>query len=491
MDAAKAEPNKNLKVDDFISRFSEAPYGYDPVMTEFILAVLTYNGEIALKATGGKTISSSEMADVVKSGIEAFENIKYLTIESDFNVQPVISLFTAIGVIESTANKLRASSKRADAIQDFRKRFLEILDDFEYVDGRLKNLSLHQSRIVDIDGLKTKHDMLTSIPIADFKKVKTPTDLKKIIYSDTEIKSIRDSVEMLRRLRSFYEAYFKNIEQDVEYAIKVKEVLHDHPNVFDVDDIDQFMDDSFDILKSAQKLLSPDEFSPLAGKLQMVKKKYQTAYYNAHEQYVGEKVNWSKLSNIVDSPDYQKLKVLKNVQLLDTNRFMRIESDIASLKNLHCPDFRVELLDKNAICPKCSFPSGIKDGDVDSRIGSMEEDIEKIYADWESTILSELGNYRDNIQYLTQDEKQIIEPVMRGSELPSPVSDKLVVALNNLFRELESIELDPEDFIRDVFSESGVMDYFTFNKKLDEFKQKLVAGKDLNKVRIKFVQKGA
>ena len=490
MDAAKVEPDKSLKVDDFISRFSEAPYGYDPVMTEFILAVLTYNGEIALKAAGGKTISSSEMADVFKSGIEAFENIKYLTIESDFNVQPVISLFTAIGVDESTAKKLRASSKRADAIQDFRKKYLEMHEDFDYVNGRLENLSLHQSSIVDIDGLKDKHSMLASIPIMDFEKVKTPTDLKKIIYSDTEISAIRESVEMLRRLRSFYEAYFNKIEQDVEYAIEVKEVLHNHPDMFDVDDIEQFMDDSFDILMSAKKLLSPDEFSPLAGKLQMVKKKYQTAYYSAHEQYVGEKVNWGKLSKIVDSPEYQKLKVLKNVQLLDKNRFMHIESDIASLNNLHCPDFRVELLDKNAICPKCSFPSGIKDGDVDSRIASMGADIENIYADWEATILSELQNYRDNIQYLTQDEKQLIEPVIRDSELPSPISEKLVMALNNLFKELESIELDPEDFIKDVFSESGVMDYATFNKKLDDFKQKLVAGKDLDKVRIKFVQNG-
>jgi hypothetical protein len=62
--------------------------------------------------------------------------------------------------------------------------------------------------------------------------------------------------------------------------------------------------------------------------------------------------------------------------------------------------------------------------------------------------------------------------------------------LNNLFKELESIELDPEEFIKSIFTDSYVMDYATFNKKLDEFKQKLVAGKDLDKVRIKFVQRG-
>ena len=490
IEAAKEQTGKNLDADKFISKFELAPYGYDPVMTEFVLLALTYNGEIVLKAAGGKTITSSEVADVFKSGIEAFENIKYLTLESEFNIQPVIRLFTAIGVDESTAKKLRVSSKRGGAIQDFRSRYLKIQEDLEYVQNKLGILSLQQSGVVDIDGLKEKHDMVTTIPITDFEKVKTPIDLKKIIYKDAEIKSIAESVEMLHKLYSFYETYFKRIEPDVEYAIKVKYVLDAHPDVFAVDDIEQFMDDSFDILRDANKLISPDEFNPLLGKLQMVKRKYQTAYYNAHEQYIGDKVDWTRLSSIIDSPDYQKLKFLKNVQLLDKNRFMRIENDISSLRNLHCSEFRVELLDKNVICPKCSFPSGIKEMNVDSMIGAMEADIKNIYEDWEATIISELENYRDNIQYLTPDEKQLIEPLIRESGLPSSIYEKLVIALNNLFKELESIELDPEEFIREIFSDFGVMDYATFSGKLDEFKQKLVTGKDLDKVRIKFVQNG-
>jgi hypothetical protein len=64
MDVAKAEIGKNVKVDELISRFNDAPYGYDPVMTQFVILALTYNGEIALKAAGGKTIASSEMVDV-------------------------------------------------------------------------------------------------------------------------------------------------------------------------------------------------------------------------------------------------------------------------------------------------------------------------------------------------------------------------------------------------------------------------------------------
>jgi len=67
----------------------------------------------------------------------------------------------------------------------------------------------------------------------------------------------------------------------------------------------------------------------------------------------------------------------------------------------------------------------------------MGTDIKNIYKDWEATILSELGNYRDNIQYLDKEEKNVIETIIRDSELPSSISDKLVITLNNLIANVD------------------------------------------------------
>ena len=84
-------------------------------------------------------------------------------------------------------------------------------------------------------------------------------------------------------------------EPEVEYARKVKEVLNAHPDMFSVDDIDQFMDDSFDILGSAEHLLSPEEFTPLLGKLQMVMladvlERAGIAFWNLGQPYMEYKI---------------------------------------------------------------------------------------------------------------------------------------------------------------------------------------------------------
>jgi hypothetical protein len=51
--------------------------------------------------------------------------------------------------------------------------------------------------------------------------------------------------------------------------------------------------------------------------------------------------------------------------------------------------------------------------------------------------------------------------------------------------ELESVSINLEEMAHTIFSESQLVDYPTFEKKLNEFKQKLVAGKDLAKIRLK------
>ncbi len=90
---------------------------------------------------------------------------------------------------------------------------------------------------------------------------------------------------------------------------------------------------------------------------------------------------------------------------------------------------------------------------------------------------------------LNAEEQKLINDVIKGGTLPTPVSEALVIAFNNLFKELELIEINEKMLIDALFSDSQVMDYLTFDNRLKTFKDSLVKGKDLDKVRIKMAQK--
>jgi len=485
---AKEKAGQNVPVQGFVDRFVDTPYGYDPVMIWFVMGVLTFNGEIALKARGGKTITSSEVDEVFKSGLDAFENILYLTLESEFNIQPVISLFTALGISGESGRKLRLSAKRSEAIQAFRTRYLKIGEQIKFVKRMLESMSLSSWSLLDIDVLKKRHDLLSEIPLDDFERVRTPNDLKRIVYDDEKIGRIADAVVLLNKLHSFYEVYSSDIEREAGYAVEVKRILEEYPDLFDSADIQDEIEDAFALLKDVDQVIEPEGYNQLRGKLQQVMRKYLATYYKAHETYVGRKVDWSRLSDITSDETYKKLRMLKSVDLLNRVRFNKVEDELSSLTRLQCPDLHAEILETKVQCPNCSFPNGLRVWDIDGHVDNLESEITAIYADWEEIVLTEVGNYRDNIKFLNSDEQSAVNELVRSSRLPKEITETLVIALNNLFKELEMIEITPEEFVESVFGVSTVMDYVTFDERLKEWKQTLVAGKDLDKIRITLAQ---
>ena len=155
--SARENQGANVNVAALLQRFAGEPYGYDPLMTAFVLVILTYNGEISLRAAGGKVISSSEVRDVFKTGLEAFENIRYLALESEVSPEPLIKLFTALGISTDISGKLRAVSKRGEAVQGFRSHYLELKEQLDYAHQKFESISLHHGALLDIDGLKERH----------------------------------------------------------------------------------------------------------------------------------------------------------------------------------------------------------------------------------------------------------------------------------------------------------------------------------------------
>ena len=88
-----------------------------------------------------------------------------------------------------------------------------------------------------------------------------------------------------------------------------------------------------------------------------------------------------------------------------------------------------------------------------------------------------MNNYRDNLQYLNESEAALVRQVLQQGKLEGLVSEQLVMALNNLFKELELVELDPESLLERLFSGGQVIDYYTLERRLEEYKQ-LIAGRD-------------
>lgn len=485
---AKEQAGNMVEVSTVVNRFSLPPYGYDRWMTALLLIVLTYNGEITLRAAGGKQITSSEVPDVFSSGLSAFENIKYFALESDFNPQPIIDLMQALGIDAGTAAKMRVTNRRCEALQALRTRYLELAEQKLQVEKQAEKLAMQRVGVLDLDGLRQRQDELKVLPFAELEKVKTPNDLKKIVYSESVIKEIRQAHQTLLAMQAFYAQYQEQLDAALDYALEVQTVLEKHPYLFPaevVETIRAFWLEAQAVLASADRLLVTAERQPLLGKMQHIKQKYVAAYYGAHEKFVGGKVDWAQLSDCVQSLRYQNLQMLKNLSILAKHSFYKLELEASAIANLHCADFRVERIEKKAYCPQCGFPQDFSGTSPAKRIEAFADGVEQLYHEWERTILSELSHYKDNLDLLTDEDKKLVCLVLKAGKLPEAVDENLIVALNNLFKELVPVDINPQDILQTLFAEASVLDYYTFEKRLNEWKHNLTKGQDLDKIRFK------
>ena len=482
---AKDNEGKNVSATEVITYFAAVPYGYDRWMTAFSLILLTYNGEIALKAKGGTTITSSEVAEVFGKNLDAMDNILYFQLESDFNPQPVIDLMQALGIAPAVASKLRYSGKRGEAVQDFQTRVIELRNQRDTMQARVQTLSTYYSKTVDIEGLKTFLDLVQEIPFADFEKVKTPTDFKKVIYDMATLGRISEAVAALKQLTQFSELFTKSIEPELEYLLQAAKLIKEHYALFQTVETEKLLQEALDILADAQKLMAPMALQPLLGKLQQAHKQFVKEYYQAHEAQVGGKVNWRRLDELTQSSLFAGLRLLKHVSILNKHRLSKLENEIMIAGGLRCPGLSVDYLQKKPHCSACQFPETFNGLKIDMRIESYWAEVEAIHHEWESAILAELQNYRDNMAYLNREEKALLMPVIATGKLPEQFGEAFVMALNNLFRELVAIEVRPETLLAEVFAGVEVLDYVTFEQRLANWRNKLVAGQDLAKVRLK------
>lgn len=190
---------------------------------------MTYNGEISMKIQGGRVVSSSEVENHFSNGISGFQNIKYIALESEINLQLIINLFTILGL---SASEVRNIGKRINAVQSFRAKYLEVKENYNLISSKLNHISFSESGTIDIDGLKKKHEILSQIPFDDFEKVKTPSDFKKISYPDDILKNIKTAFDMLQKLYHFYNEYSTHLQNEIEYTKEVKTILENTPIYF-------------------------------------------------------------------------------------------------------------------------------------------------------------------------------------------------------------------------------------------------------------------
>ena len=478
------DSNKNVSLKDIYSEFTKTPYGLQTELIYLTIAVLLRNGDIILSSKRGNIFSASDFNTLFNQGIKAFDELSYIKKEEDLNVSKVQVLFDAISedgsLLQTQRDRPEAYRKYMDKVERIERDIREIGDDFERLKSSI-NIGLP---------IEELNDTIEKIRKIDFSKlkIKSIVEFKKLDYSQERIKDIKEGYQIIKQLKNFFEDYFTDIQSGINYMKNVLE--HTNSDFFKKSETEQLSSihkDSKEIVSNIKKLLKDDERKPLKGKIESFKEKWKKTYYNAHENYVGRKVDWKTLEQVENSENVKKLKLLQNVRCVNKHRFTENLLKITELKGIKCVDFNVDELKTTTICPHCMFPNVNEESvlNINTKISNLETEFENILQIWESDILEEIRNNQDKIENLSHEEKRIVQDILSQGYVNKEITEEFVNAINQLLQDLEIKEIDLQEMYKKLTEESDVLKIEDFREKIDNYIEELLGSSNGDNVRLK------
>ena len=436
----EAEGNINYPIEDLVDNLKIKPYGLQKEIVYLIIAVLLRNGDIMLSSKTGKTYTSSEFSSLFsKSGLSAFDELKY--IKKEGIVPPEAKILF---------DNLDLNRGLLQIQKDYPVAYRSYMDRIEKIESDLGKIRNDFNRIQDSDiglpleDIKNEIENIESVNFPSLK-INNIYELNKLDYSTERLDEIKTGYELVGKLKNLFKDIFDFILDGMQYMKNVDSWIDsEFFRENDKEELIKIYDDSKAIISNTRKLLKEDERKPIKGKIDLFKEKYKQIYYQTHKEFVGEGVEWSLLDELEQSTPYQKLKVLKDVNIVNPYSFQSLQLKIKDLKDVSCLDFRVDELDTSYHCTHCMFPQGNYDPNINRTIENMDKKVKELLKSWEQQIIEEIKDNLGKLDQLDPEERVLIDDILSNNLIPDNVNFATVMAINDLIEDIpiENVDLD-------------------------------------------------
>ena len=490
LDILRDNEGKNIKIDRLVNELAEKPFGLNKELVYLILIVLTYNGEINMKQRGGRTITSSDLSQLFSTGINKFKDVPYVSLEKDFPVDKIIRLFK---ILELPVGLVRNKSERSKALKVFKEKVIELNKKVDEVEKMLDSLESKPREFVNIETILNKRSGLENLQLNRLNDVNTINDFKKLRLDEEEFEKLEIGLNFLNRLYEFLVDFNEEIYTEYYYLRASLKFINENNFIFKKEDINNLKN----LADSCEEIINADGVMPLLdheqrrllkGKIEQYKRKYKALYFNTHKEKVGQNINWENLIDTKNSQEIKRLDNLKSVRsVINTNKFTSQVLKIHELLDYRCEKLKEDHLKDNYKCPFCEFPSTDNNDliNLNETIDDIWNTIIDINEDWEERILTEISNYKDNLDKLVPSEKKDVNKIIEENKLPDSITSELIKALNNLFSELEEVKLTKSKLLEILFKDSDVLDFNMFQAKLEDIKGWVLSHGSEDNIRIK------
>ncbi|MDY0362227.1 MAG: DUF6079 family protein [Desulforegulaceae bacterium] len=496
-----AVSKNNTKVTDIekeiIWVFGAGDYGLEKEFLYLVLILLTVQAKVYLQIAGGDKIDVNNIGEKFKS-LKMFETVKYVkTYKESFSYDFAQKIIYSFGL---NGAKIGVEEERLNIFNDYKTEIKNFIAKFRNLTDILKELK--NKSTIYIDPVKIEEN-LSDIFDIDWNKfdISNPTQFSKIEEYLSKKNKDENSIKiMLDKTENVIDAlnlYNSKLHSGMVYVSEALNLLDKNNSLIadneKFDQLKKIKKDIEDILSDFEMFLERSHRNSLKGKIDQFKKIYIYDFYLfLHKEYVGENLSWENLENYKTSEIFKKINLLKNITCVSSSKLNLKIDGWSRLNQYKCLNHDLEnQLQDNIKCSRCTFPDNPQDGKYSklaNELDSINDELEEFYNSFEKSIIKNIREYRDNIQFLEDDNsKESIKYILDNKKLPDYIDNNLIKAINSLFKEIDIIELDPnKDIIQKIFPKEDMISFEDLENAFSEIKDNILKNnQDKKSIRIK------
>lgn len=443
------DENKNTDIHkEIIPKFTRPPFGLETEMIYFVLALLTSMGKIKLLQKGGIQINAGNIKENI-TNLKQFENISYASLEKDL---PLLFAEKLINTFGLQGSLIKLEKTRLKIFKEYKSKTQEVISRVEKLEEKLDSLSARPVVYLDRKGLSETVSLIKEI---NWHELDIPTyqDFSKISFMESKLSDIGHCLNMLEKVENALKDY-DDLEPKLGYMKSSLQLLEDNPVLVSEQKVFKKLQtvnqECLDILSDFDRFLEKSERNPIKGKIRRFKQVYADLYYKQHEKYAGHNVDWQVLEDLQTWPVYKRIMLLKDIKFISFGKLAQKIDYWNSYREQKCLSLTKDQLENTHICPHCSFPLNFKpeSWNINQALEEIEDTLNTYLQEFEKATVESVLEYQDNLEYtdIQQENKQIIQNIIKEKRLPSKLDKQLIQDINELFKEIEMVDFNIQEF---------------------------------------------
>lgn len=446
-----------------------------------VLLALVYTGHANL-VLKDITITASNMEKLMELHNTDLYQFKHLTKPKEAALEELKRLLEILQLPTGMIVNDKELEKGLDRILS---RSREIAESALYSKTYINSDPILWGELLIPENLKRIYEPKISYVLNEFgsfrNKYNTVAKIKNLNLTMEQLDDIEEGIKYIGIIKE-YEKFKNETDPIVNYIVNVENSVIPESMM---EKIKQAKEKFFEIRDQIKDYLDGDKASrELKNILVPIKKEYIEYYFDKHiKARLGPNESQRK-GQLINSKTLANLKKLTEVKgIFQENKLRNLEKQLSELQV--CYDLTTVDLERNHICTKCKFTLSENNPIVTGKLDTIEENLEKLLEEWTNTLLSALDDplIMANKALLNKEQQRLIDEFLQDKKLPELVDTFFTTTFNTLFDRLDKVTIDIWELMSTI-QNLGPSTVEDLKKKLSDFIDDKVRGKDLDKVRI-------